>query len=509
MNCTCPRSFVRGLFATALLALVYGSAQAGTLYLARMSGAGENPPNNVTFTGTGVLILNDAENSATITATHNITDPLVGGHIHRGPVGVNGPVIFPFPAPQSPVGPLIWAIPAADVENLKNLGLYMNFHTPLFPAGAIRSPLVRALLAPAAMSPAQMRLANALDISAGYNSDLDSILVQTNLASTAIQTATLSDLSGGTLYVQTRQQLETMENFQGSLFSYFDDTRSTNSAGDHFTTFLRLGEEFGSRDASENQLGSSASHPFVLVGLQYQVGPNTRIGGSIGYDDGKDDFDGGAGQTKVKTTGFNGFVGFTLGDTGITLDAIGGYGTASIDTTRNLTTLARTATGSTNGNVWSGALRASMTMAAGTNGKFVPYAYIDVQKAKADAYTESGAGAADLVTKDREMWSNAFEIGTSYVMAPQSGSTGLFFRFLIGWHYLIDNGESSSGNWLAGSPIGFTTHYDGLEVNSARIEASLAYVLTGGTELSFGYRGLLASGGQQLHTLEAGVSLKF
>ncbi|HET7535799.1 MAG TPA: CHRD domain-containing protein, partial [Candidatus Didemnitutus sp.] len=325
MNYTSSRTVVRGLLATALLALVSGSVFGGTLYIGRLNGANENPPNNSTWTGTGILILNDAETIGTVTATHNITDPVTGGHIHMGVAGVNAPVVFPFPAPSSPVGPLTWNMTQAQVDALKNQGLYMNFHTALFPGGVIRSTMFRALLAPAAMTPAQMRLANALDISAGYNSDLDQILITTNLAPTATQTATLTDLGGGTLYVQTRQQLEAATNFENTLFSYADDMRATNTTNDGFAGFLRLGDQFGSRDASPNQIGSDVSRPFALAGVDWKVGPNTHLGLALGYASGKDDFDGGVGTTKVKTTSLNGFVSFGLGGSGIVLDGLAGY----------------------------------------------------------------------------------------------------------------------------------------------------------------------------------------
>ena len=56
---------------------------------------------------------------------------------------------------------MVWNIPAADVVNLKNQGLYMNFHTSTFPGGIIRSQLVRALLAPAAKTDQQKAVAYA------------------------------------------------------------------------------------------------------------------------------------------------------------------------------------------------------------------------------------------------------------------------------------------------------------------------------------------------------------
>ncbi|CAN0089638.1 unnamed protein product, partial [Phaeothamnion confervicola] len=131
--------------------LTAANAQAGTLWIGSMTGAQENPPVAVPFTGTGFLVLNDAETSAVVTATHNIPAAMVAnGHIHRAPVGVNGPVIFGFPsvagapAGVSPVGPLTWAIPTADVANLKAQGLYFNIHTQANPGGAIRGQIVRA-----------------------------------------------------------------------------------------------------------------------------------------------------------------------------------------------------------------------------------------------------------------------------------------------------------------------------------------------------------------------------
>jgi len=60
------------LGATAAATMAAGSAEAGTLWVANLSGAGENPPTNATFTGTGFLVLNDAETQASVTWTHTI-----------------------------------------------------------------------------------------------------------------------------------------------------------------------------------------------------------------------------------------------------------------------------------------------------------------------------------------------------------------------------------------------------------------------------------------------------
>jgi uncharacterized protein with beta-barrel porin domain len=503
-----PNSLSRGVLAAAFALLACVSVRAGTLYLARLSSANENPPNPATFTGTGVLILNDAETVGTVTATHNITLPITGGHIHRGTATVNGPVIFPFAAPTSPVGPLTWNIPVADVDNLKNGGLYMNFHTAVNPGGVIRDTLRRAMLGPAAMTPVQTRLANALDLSAGYNSDLDSILVATNLANTATQTWTLDQLRGGTIHALGRQGVETMVSFETTVFAHTDDIRANPvEGGDRFNGFIRVGNEFGDRSMSENQLGSSISRPFALLGLDMQFGPSTRAGLALGLADGEDEFDDGAGSTTVKTTALQGYLSFGFGDTGLIFDATGGYGSTSGDTTRNLTSLMRTATGSADGEVWSGALRLSKALGGAGRVTFVPYAFIDVQKASVDGYTETGAAAANLVVSDHEQWSSAFEAGTSLLIPLQAGGGGMSFRLQAGWHYLVEEGAGSTSTWLVGSPIGFTTEFDGQPKSTARVAATFEYALNNGMLITAGYRGLLGS--DALHAVEAGLAFRF
>ncbi len=157
----------------AIVALLSASAaQAGTLWIANLNNANEPVGTARTnATGIGSLVLNDAATSATVRVTHNEAtanpSPVTLGHIHRGPAGVNGPVTFPFPNPNSPVGPLTWAIPAAEVTNLRANGLYVNIHTQQNTGGDIRGQLVRALLETSATTAYQRTVAAVLDVSAG------------------------------------------------------------------------------------------------------------------------------------------------------------------------------------------------------------------------------------------------------------------------------------------------------------------------------------------------------
>ncbi|HTL67010.1 MAG TPA: autotransporter domain-containing protein [Lacunisphaera sp.] len=500
----------RGLAVAAALSVMAGVSRAGTLYLARLSGANENPPTAATFTGTGVLILNDAENQATITATHNISIPVTGGHIHRGIATVNGPVIFPFPAPTSPVGPLTWNIPAAEVDNLKNRGLYMNFHTAVNPGGAIRSTLVRALLAPAAATPAQVRLANVLDISAGYDADLDQILVQTNLADTATQTWTLGQLTAGTIYAPTRAQLDSLAAVSDGLFAYLDDLRASPVAtGKKFNGFVRGGDGFGRRPTTANQVGASISRPFFSAGADYQFGPSTRLGLAFDHASERDSFRDGAGKSTAKTDAIQGYFAFDMGESGLRLDGSAAYGWSRIDTTRNLASLGRTATASPDGKVWGAALRASQPHSLSGAARLVPYLLLDLQKATLDGYSETGAGAIDLTVRGHDMWNSAFEAGTSLDYTTGANAGGITFRLQAGWHHLLVDGSGSTATWLAGSPLGFTTMFDGARRNTLRLEGSANITVGDGWLGALGYRGLLGSGGGTTSVIEARVTKKF
>ncbi|MHB1207503.1 MAG: autotransporter domain-containing protein [Rhodospirillaceae bacterium] len=485
--------------------LVTSGAQAGTLYISNLSQANENPPTGALFTGTGFLILNDAETSATITATHNITLTLTGGHIHRGTAAVNGPVIFPFVAPYtSPVGPLVWAIPAADVVNLKNLGLYMNFHTSVNPGGAIRGTLMRALTSTAAATGAQMRVANALDVSAGYNSDLDSVLMSSATASAATRTQTLEDLSGRQVYAQGRQAIESMAGFEDSLFSHADDLGT--QAGEGFAGFVKGGSAFGSHDAYNDQAGSKVTRPYVLGGVDYRFSPEASAGVGVGYADGSEKFINNAGQTKAKTTSMQGYVSAGMGGQ-LVFTAVGGYGWTKFTTSRALTSLNRTATSSHNGTIWSLAAKVAAPFAIDNGSSIAPYALLDTQQATVDAYTETGAGSVSLVVPKLTAKESASELGAAFRVPMGSGATSVTANLTAGWRYLLNKGSDSFNTTLVGSPVAFSNYILSPGKNSVHLAANLGAVVSGGLTASVGYQGLVSSR-RSIHAVEARLILK-
>ena len=188
-----------------LLSLCVGLAEAAIMFTANLTNGQENPPvvptldgsstpRAVSF-GTATFVLNDAQTALTLSVSVSnldfgrvpaqgmpvvnppaanpnpqtpsiLNDDLTVAHIHRGPVGVNGPVIFGFIGTPfndnnpnnvvvtpfgSGVGGTVTAIwntgegnnttLAAEIANLVAGNTYINFHTIQFGGGEIRGQI--------------------------------------------------------------------------------------------------------------------------------------------------------------------------------------------------------------------------------------------------------------------------------------------------------------------------------------------------------------------------------
>lgn len=487
-----------GLGAMALAISGAGAAQAGTLWIAKMNGARENPPNNSTFTGTGFLVLNTAETSASVTATHDIpANTLTGGHVHRGAVGVNGPIILPFPNPASPIGPIPWAIPTADVANLKAGNLYMNIHTQTFPGGVIRDQFARVLFSNSGVTDSQRVVGEALDVSAGFSSDLDQVLFGTAALSAAGQAAVLQDLSGETLYAQAREPADLMHSFQETILQHVD--AGVPETG-RFDVFGSLGADWGKRDSRDGQFGADINRRSILGGVQYAWAPGMAAGGALGYAEGKDKFHDGVGKTKAKTLGLQGFV--TGGISFVRATAVAGYGWSEVDTDRNLPTLARTATSSPDAKTWAVAGKVSSPLPVATNMTVSPYGQIDAQGTRVDAYQETGAGAVGLVVSKQKFSTVAMELGAA-LAARFGGAEQWTARLQAGWRHQLDDGKDELPLALIGSPVGFVQRIPGADRDAAHIDASVGGTFGQRWTAAAAYRGLIGDG--SVH----GIELRF
>lgn len=480
------RKIAIGAGAVALAALGAGAAQAGTLWIANMTPAKEAPPNNTSFSGTSFLVLNTAETQASVTATHNIpANTLTGGHIHRAPPGVNGPIILPFPNPASPIGPVPWAIPAADVANLKAGNIYINIHTATFPGGVIRDQYAQVVFANAAATPSQRAAAAALDVSAGLNADLDQALFAMAVLPAAAQAAAVADLGGDTIYAQGRQPAEGMQGLQETIFQRVQDGVPEAQG---FGVFGALDAQWGRRDSRDGQAGSRIRRQSILAGVQYAWASGQAAGLAIGYVDGEDKFRNGGGETEAKTTSIQAFV--TVGE-GVRMTAVAGYGKAGLDTRRNLPGLARIARASPDAKIWAAAGKVSAPWQVGTNMTLSPYAQLDFQRARVDSYVESGAGALGLVVPKHSYETSAGELGATLALPFGAGSA----RLQAGWRHLLDDGSDSLPLAFVGSPVAFTQRIGNPGRDVAHIDASIGGTLGERLTASAGYRGLIGKRG--------------
>jgi len=116
-------------------------AGAQTTLIARLSGAQETPPVTTAATGVAIFTLDASKTQLTYDAIASGLTNITAAHIHRGAVGVAGPVIYPLAA-----GPFTHltgtlAITPADAADLLLGNLYINMHTEANPGGEIRGQI--------------------------------------------------------------------------------------------------------------------------------------------------------------------------------------------------------------------------------------------------------------------------------------------------------------------------------------------------------------------------------
>jgi hypothetical protein len=90
--------------------------------------------------GTAETFLKPGAKELTIDITHDVAPTVTDGHIHRAFPCINGPVVFPFSSPTSPISE-IWYLSTSDVIDLLQGELYVNIHSSTFPAGEIRGQI--------------------------------------------------------------------------------------------------------------------------------------------------------------------------------------------------------------------------------------------------------------------------------------------------------------------------------------------------------------------------------
>jgi hypothetical protein len=127
---------------TIVLALLvsggHAGANSGRPLSATLTGAAEINGGDPDGSGTATLTLNEGQGEICFTFTVANLATVTGVHIHKAPVGQNGPIVVPLNALSGCVN--------ADPALIKDIrqhpeAYYVNVHTTEFPGGAIRGQL--------------------------------------------------------------------------------------------------------------------------------------------------------------------------------------------------------------------------------------------------------------------------------------------------------------------------------------------------------------------------------
>jgi hypothetical protein len=136
-----PRALALPL-AVAAVAWLGGNAHAQwTPFESSIDSTQETPPTGAPGTGFGFLALDQSINSVSFKIDiTSFTSAEQLAHIHKGAVGIAGPIIVSLPLGTNISGSV--AFPAAQVPALLAGGDYTNFHTANFGAGELRGQVI-------------------------------------------------------------------------------------------------------------------------------------------------------------------------------------------------------------------------------------------------------------------------------------------------------------------------------------------------------------------------------
>jgi hypothetical protein len=138
-----PALALGAALALVVVAASPAAADSGKKLSTVLTGAAEVGGGDPDGTGAAELRVNPGTGEICYTITVSNLDPVTAAHIHNAPAGVNGPIVVPLTAPTSgsvsdctTVDPLLARAIALDSDEY-----YVNIHTTVFPAGAVRGQL--------------------------------------------------------------------------------------------------------------------------------------------------------------------------------------------------------------------------------------------------------------------------------------------------------------------------------------------------------------------------------
>ena len=131
-----PNGEIRGQFLVDL----------GSCFNAACTGAQEAPPNASTGFANAHMVV-EPDDHITLTGMFSAV-PVIAAHVHMGPIGVAGPIVFPLTWSNT-TGELSATFQATplDLANLRAGLWYVNLHSSAFPGGEVRGQLLPGSLA--------------------------------------------------------------------------------------------------------------------------------------------------------------------------------------------------------------------------------------------------------------------------------------------------------------------------------------------------------------------------
>ncbi len=116
-----------------------GAPNAFRTYSADLTGRNEVPPAASDASGGCTAVVTDDDAQALVTCVHTVADA-VAAHLHQAPAGANGPVVCNLGVAVSPIQATC-DLTADLLAALQRGNVYVNVHSPAFPAGEVRGQL--------------------------------------------------------------------------------------------------------------------------------------------------------------------------------------------------------------------------------------------------------------------------------------------------------------------------------------------------------------------------------
>jgi hypothetical protein len=125
--------------------IVPNAAAGGTVLVASMTGGQEPDGGDPDAFGFAKIVVNPQLSQICFRISVANIAPATASHIHQGGIGVEGPVVVPFVAPDAEglVNGCVVVDPALAQAIIDNpSGYYVNVHNPDHPAGVVRGQLM-------------------------------------------------------------------------------------------------------------------------------------------------------------------------------------------------------------------------------------------------------------------------------------------------------------------------------------------------------------------------------